>query len=252
MAIMHEVTQDDADAATDTMFDFHLCPDPTLREINPIVFRIPRIVPPYVGPQGYVPQSPVRIGSFGFGFHDKGFERLVSTVQSEYDEAAITILMPFNDVMDVAGRRYALQTAKRCRALLYKPGIHLVIKHDFIALDQLLQFLASNTVNAFFYDVEKRRGISSTIDLALAVRRPIAITRCGMFRHISSTVPSICIEDSTIKQIVANGTAALDYAREAWTAENFLVRLEGIFERVMRARPEARVDQGHNGTALAG
>ena len=42
LGIMHEVTQDAADSATNELFDFHLCPDPTLVENNPIIFKIKR------------------------------------------------------------------------------------------------------------------------------------------------------------------------------------------------------------------
>jgi hypothetical protein len=237
MGMMHEVTQQDADAATAEMFDLHLCPDPTLVERNPLCAKIPRIIPAYSG--SVRPPGRTKIGSFGFGIHDKGFVRLVETVQREFDEADIEIRMPFNDVVDVAGKTFALETAKRCRAAVKKPGIHLSISHDFVTKEQLLDFLAGNTLNAFFYDVNKHRGISSTIEHALAVDRPLAITRCGMFRHVTSISPSICIEDSTLKQIVSNGTAPLAHLREEWTEARFRERLEKIFDRAVGRRSAA-------------
>ena len=237
MGVMHEVTQEDADAATGEMFDMHLCPDPTLVERNPLCARIPRIIPRYSGSAR--PPARARIGSFGFGIHDKGFVRLVETVQREFDEADIELRMPFNDIVDVAGKNYALETAKRCRAAVKKPGIRLSISHDFIPKEQILDFLAGNTLNAFFYDVNKHRGISSTIEQALAVDRPLAITRCGMFRHVSSISPSICIEDSTLRQIISNGTAPLARLREQWTEARFLERLEQLFDRATRTRSTA-------------
>ena len=240
LGMMHEVTQEDADAASAEMFDFHICPDPTLVERNPLAIKVPRIVPSYSG-RVSPPERP-RIGSFGFGFHDKGFVKLIETVQSEFDEADIEILMPFNDVVDVAGRTHALETAQRCRAAVTKPGIRLNISHDFLSREQLLNFLAGNTLNAFFYDVHKRRGISSTIEHALAVDRPLAITRCGMFRHVSSASPSICIEDSSLKEIIRNGTKPLAGFREDWTQARFLSSLERVFDRTLEKRRD--VDAG--------
>jgi hypothetical protein len=231
LGMMHEVTQQDADAATAELFDLHLCPDPTLVDRNPLCAKIPRIIPRYSG--NARPPARTRIGSFGFGIHDKGFVRLVETVQREFDEADIEIRMPFNDVVDVAGKTFALETSKRCRAAVKKDGIRLSISHDFVTKEQLLDFLAGNTLNAFFYDVNKHRGISSTIEHALAVDRPLAITRCGMFRHVTSVRPSICIEDSTLKQIISNGTSPVARLREEWTDTRFLARLEEIFDRAV-------------------
>src|SRR5438094_3457697 len=95
LGLMHEVTQERADQATRDMFDFHLCPDPTLIERNPAVIRTPRLIQPYLN-YNALPDIPT-IGSFGFGIADKGFQKLVDRVQEEFDEARIRIQMPFND-----------------------------------------------------------------------------------------------------------------------------------------------------------
>ena len=146
--------------------------------------------------------------------------------------------MPFNDVVDISGRTFALETAARCRRAVHKQGIRLEISHDFVSKTELLDFLAGNTLNAFFYDTHKHRGISSTIEHALAVQRPLAITKCGMFRHVSSTVPSICIEDTSLRQIIKNGTAPLEPFYRAWTPQDFVTALEGIFDQVLGKQPK--------------
>jgi len=234
LGIMHEVTQNEADKATREMFDFHLCPDPTLVENNPFVFKTKRLIPSYINTK-YISDI-VTIGSFGFGFCDKGFERIVERVQHEFDRAKIVLHLPFNDIADPKGRLHALQTAKRCRRLVTKPGIKLVINHKFINKQQLLDFLAGNTLNAFFYDTEKHRGISSTIEHALAVQRPIAITKCGMFRHVYSATPSICIEDLSLKQIINNGIVPLVPFYNEWSEANFIKDFDAIFDKVLYQR----------------
>lgn len=230
--VMHEVTQEEADAATRDMFDFHLCPDPTIIERNSAIIRTSRLVPVY---QNYsaLPEIPT-IGSFGFGMADKGFERLIDRVQEEFDEARIRIQMPFNDVVDPGGRYHALSTAESCRQRVRKPGIRLEISYDFTTPAELHDFLASNTLNAFFYDERKHRGISSTIDHALAVQRPIAITRCGMFRHILGASPSVCIDDMSLKQLISNGVAPLVPFYNAWSEDRFVAEYDGLLDRVLR------------------
>jgi hypothetical protein len=231
IGIEHEATQEEADKATTEMFDFHLCIDPTLIERNPIVFSGKRLIPPYDG--SVTAPDVLTVGSFGFGFDDKGFERLIETVQNEFDRARIVIHMPFNDIVDKEGAVYALATAERCRGVVSKPGIELVITHDFLSKQQLLDFLAGNTLNAFFYNTDKHRGISSCIEHALAVRRPLAITKCGMFRHVLSAEPSICIEDSSLAQIIENGIAPLTPFYEEWSTPSFVSDYERILDRVL-------------------
>lgn len=234
LGIMHEVTQEEADKATPEMFEYHLCPDPTLVENNPNVFKTRRLIPTYHNRES-VPDV-VTIGSFGFGFGDKGFERLIETVQQEFDEAKIVLNLPFNDVVSSQLQERALAKLKETGERISKPGIELVITHHFLSKQQLLDFLASNTLNAFFYDTNKHLGISSTIEHALAVRRPMAISKCGMFRHVSSADPSICIEDLSLKRIIANGVAPLEPFYHEWSEPNFIRDYERIMDDVFGRR----------------
>jgi len=230
--IMHEVTQEEADRASDDLFHYHLCPDPTLRENNPRVFKIPRLIPLYQN-NNPLPDK-VTIGSFGFGLPDKGFERVVDVVQKEFDSARIVLHIPFNDIIDPDGTQLAQKVAARCRKRIFKPGIELNIKHEFLTKQQLLEELGGHTANAFFYQTQDNRGISSAVEFALAVQRPVAITKCVMFRHLWNVSPSICIEDSSFRTIIQNGIAPLAPFVEAWNEESFIHALEKIIGTVLQ------------------
>lgn len=238
LGIMHEVTQEKADKATRELFDCHLCPDPTLIENNPIIIKTKRLMPPYTNTKR-LPDI-ITIGSFGFGFHDKGFERIIETVQSEFDQARIILHLPFNDIVDKKGG-HALGTAERCKRLVTKPGIELTISHDFISKQKLLDFLASNTLNAFFYETQKYHGISSTIEHALAVQRPMAINKCGMFRHVLSATPSICIEDSSLREIINNDILPLVPFYNEWSEAAFIKDYEYIFDRLFQVQNKSSI-----------
>lgn len=231
LGIMHEVTQEQADSADQTLFDYHLCPDPTLIDSNPLIFKTKRLIPEYVN-SAKLPKV-TTIGSFGFGFADKGFERLIETVQDEFEQAKININMPFNDIVDKDGKIYALKTAQRCRAIVRKPGIKLSITHHFWEKERLLDFLAGNTVNVFFYETHKDRGLSSCIEHALAVQRPLAITRSGMFRHVLGAKPSICIEDTSLTKIIENGVTPLLPFYKEWSEASFRLDYESILDKVL-------------------
>jgi len=231
--IIHEVTQEIADAADDHIFDYHIASDPTLMNRNPLVFKTGRLLPEYKNQYG-LPGIPT-IGSFGFGTAGKGFQKLISRVQDEFDQAIIRLHIPFARFGDSDGRS-AHSIGRQCKERIVKPGIELQLSHDFLTQEKLLDFLAQNSLNAFFYDDVKGRGISSVIDYALAVQRPIAITKSRMFRHIISTFPSICVEDSNLEMILQNGAAPLSKYCEEWNEANLIWDYERIVNTVLKNR----------------
>jgi hypothetical protein len=232
IGVMHEVTQKNADAATDDLFDFHIAPDPTLLLRNPIVFKTGRLIPHYQN-QHAVPAVPT-IGSFGFATHGKGFERLVTEVQQAFSQAVIRLSIPFASFSDRDGKQ-ARAAAERCRSLMVNPGVRLEVNHDFLGDEDLLNFLGQNSLNAFLYDYQNGRGLASAVDYALAVQRPIAVTRSSMFRHISSISPPVTVEDSPLSEILARGFAPLSRCRKEWTSENLVWDYERIVGAVLSA-----------------
>jgi len=228
--IIHEVTQFVADSTDDSFFDFHIAADPTLLLKNPLVFKTGRLVPEYFN-QFPLPAVPT-IGSFGFGTFGKGFEKLISTVQNEFDKAVIRLHIPFAAFGDADGKS-ARTISESCKSIITKPGINISITHNFLDKQGLLNFLAQNSLNAFFYAENRGRGISSVIDAALAVQRPIAITKSFMFRHISNSYPSICIEDSSLKKILETGYKPLDKYRAEWCEANLIWDFERIIGSIL-------------------
>src|SRR6266446_8199877 len=220
IGIIHEITQHVADTATNyknkilfgvssianVLFDFYIAPDPTLLLLNPLVYKTGRLIPSYQN-NFPLPSKPV-IGSFGFGTPKKGFEKIVQLVQQEFDQATIRLNIPSADFGDKSGDS-ARTIAARCKALVTKPGIDLNVTHDFFDGESTLDFLARNTINIFLYEDESGRGVSSTLDMAMAVQRPIAVSDSMMFRHVLDVAPSISVTKSNLKTIIHNGFAPL-------------------------------------------
>ena len=231
IGIIHEVTQERVNEANKTLFDFHISPDPTVLLTNPIVFKTGRLIPPYT--DATAPPSELTIGSFGFGTSGKGYTKIIETVQQEFDEATIRINIPFARFGDADGHG-AKAYAMACSRLIRKPGILLKITHEFLSQKEVLDFLAGNTLNCFFYEENRNRGISSVIDNALAVNKPLAITRSNMFRNVTATKPSICIEDSSLNEIMHNGVAPLQQYKNEWTAANLCWDYERIIKAALK------------------
>lgn len=244
IGIIHEITQQVADTATgyrnkyiighsqkklNSLFDFYIAADPTLLLKNPLVYKTGRLIPTY-NKQAAQPAI-VTVGSFGFATPNKGFERLVKKVQEEFDEAIIRLNMPSADFGDSDGANAKL-IAKNCNEIITKPGIKLEVSYQFLKDDELLNFLAGNSINVFMYEDTEGRGISSTVDIALAVKRPVAVSRCPMFRHILNASPSVCTDTNSLKTILGNGFTPLEKITNDWTAENLRWEYERILESV--------------------
>jgi hypothetical protein len=141
-------------------------------------------------------------GSFGFGFENKGFDRIIKYVNEQYDQAVIKFVIPVAHYDDNHNR------VQHMRNILSnvpnKPGIVILITHQFFSVSDLLKFLSSNTMNIFLYDYMYGRGISSTIDYALSVKRPLAISDSYMFRNIYSD--TICLYKTPIETCLKTST----------------------------------------------
>jgi len=184
---------------------------------------LPRPLLKYDG--DYPVNSVPNIGSFGFGFWHKGFNDIVTKVNNEFSEAVINLHMPYAHFGDESGIQ-AREVAERCRENNKNPNITLNITSDLKSEEQILDFLAKNDINAFMYGGVSE-GISSVLDYALSVRRPIALTNNMMFRHILSD-DNIITDDNTIGKILDKGVAPLERFYTEWSIENFIQRAEEL------------------------
>ena len=157
-------------------------------------------------------------GSFGFGFDNKGFDKIIEFVNAQYDTAVIKMVIPIAhfdpDPMRIHRMREICMKANR------KPGIDVMITHDFFSTTDLLRFLHSNTMNIFLYDTMYGRGISSTIDYAISVKKPLAISDSYMFRHIY--FDEICLYKNTIQHCLEHSLKHTLTFNEKYSRQNML------------------------------
>lgn len=185
---------------------------------------LPRPLMEYSGK--YTKNKILTIGSFGFGFWQKGFHTLTKLVTESFNKAILNLHMPYSYF---AGHEYMAETDKikiECKRLVENTGITLNITENFLDENEVLGFLAGNDINMFLYG-ENGEGISSVIDYALSVKRPIAISNSQMFRHISND--SILLNKTSIRDIVKNGTRPLEPYYEKWSIDNFRKEFDKVF-----------------------
>jgi SAM-dependent methyltransferase len=247
IGIIHEITQELSDKSvnyrnkflffrnpTNSIFDFYIAADPTLLLKNPIVYKTGRLIKKYNCEHPHIPEK-LTIGSFGFATPNKGFEKIIELVQAEFEESIIKINIPPADFGDSQGEN-AKKIEENCKKLIRNPKIKLEITHDFLEGDKILDFLSRNSINIFLYEDSGPRGISSTIEYAMAVNKPIAISNNSMFRHILDIQPSICVNNNSLKKIIENGSQVLNERIDDWSEENMIWEYERIIASVLQIK----------------
>jgi len=185
---------------------------------------IPRPLLNYAG--GYVENKVLTVGSFGFGFWQKGYHKLTKLINESFDKAVLNFHMPYSHFGDPLHEQGdAVEAA--CVEANTNPGIVLNITHDFRDDNGIMEFLAGNDINVFMYE-ENGEGISSVVDYALSVKRPIAVSGSRMFRHIVND--SILLPDNSIGDVLSRGTSPLDMLRDRWSTDKFVAKLDEEFK----------------------
>lgn len=163
-------------------------------------------------------------GSFGFGFDNKGFDKIVSLVNRSYDNAVIKFVIPVAHFDP--NTQTAINMKMKCFEANLKEGIDIMITHEFFSNEDILRFLRSNTMNIFLYDKMDGRGISSAIDYAISVKKPIGISDSYMFRNIYSD--KICLYNVTIEQCLKESSAHCKQFLDKYSHANMIKKFKEI------------------------
>jgi hypothetical protein len=166
-------------------------------------------------------------GSFGFGFEFKGFDKIVKLINDNYDDAVIKFIIPTADFCNSSNENNKNLSSK-CLSLNIKPGIKLLISHAFFSNEEILKFLSLNTMNIFLYDKLDGRGISSAIDYAISVKKPIGISDSYMFRNIYSN--EVSIYETTIENCMKNSVNYCNKYLEKYSNKNLRNKFKNILK----------------------
>ena len=173
----------------------------------------------------YAPIGVPTFGSFGFGFLNKGFDKIVTLINEQYDEAIIKFVIPCAH-FDPNSQNTPLIMRQKCMLLNKKPNIRVFITHEFFTTEDVLLFLRSNTINLFMYDEMHGRGISSTIDYAMSVRKPIGISNSYMFRNVYSD--NVCLYKTSVESCIATSVNYFDKYLKKYSHFNMIDKFRQI------------------------
>jgi hypothetical protein len=193
------------------------------------IFSIPR--PIFEEKISVVKNDTPMFGSFGFGFENKGFEKICHLINASYDKAIIRLHITNAFYGDQSGD-ISNRVIQRCRNLITKKNIQLIVTNDYISDEEILKFLSENTANIFLYDEMLGRGLSSVIDYAVSVDTPLIINNSDMFRHLRAERPQISIDQNNIPDIINLGLEPVKFFREKWSHKNFRNKFFDIFQKL--------------------
>lgn len=171
------------------------------------------------------------IGSFGFGFENKGFDNLCRRVSDEFDEAILNLHITSAFFGDRHGEM-ARSISDRCMAAVSNPKIKLNITNNFIPDEEIVKFLNRNDINIFLYNFEEGRGLSSAVDYAVSAEKPFGITSSSMFKHVLSEFPELNLDNHSIKDVIAYGNKPSLHFKDAWSAQRVINKFYKILEEL--------------------
>lgn len=171
---------------------------------------------------GHNQNKPI-IGSFGFGFEFKGFDKIIQKVNEQYDQAIVKLLITHAHFDPRPSNLYVIDT---CQKINKKPGIDVVCSSVFLTDHEVHCFLKGNTINLFHYDTLPGRSSSSAIDHAISAGKPIGISTSDMFRHIYKE--DICLQYRSIQQCIENSQSYVDELRELWSNRKLIDKMDFI------------------------
>jgi len=214
-------------------FDFYFHQDPNFIENNNN-FKLLRPLFNYSATTQNFKSDKIKIGSFGFGFKFKKYDMLCKLINDQFNDEQIEIKLHLTDSFYGKNCLEKKLIENSCYQQITKPNITLKITTEFVTDEEILNFLNENDLNVFLYEnYDFYNGISSVIDYALSVKKPIAICKSNMFSHILDSNPSICIEDVSLKTIINNNTSPLNKYYDLWSCENFKLNFENIITKIL-------------------
>lgn len=232
--VYHDSNQDIADTfGPEKWYGFHymIVADKTLSVKNPNnFFTTNRLIPPYTPSANYVDKGIPSIGFQGQLVPEKGLDHLITQVQDEFEEAVINLHCP--NYHFGSGQKVWDETLESCKKIITKPGIKLNYNNEILDQQGLVDFLSQNTINCYFYKYQDGAGLASSLDFALASKRPMCITKSYMFRNYWNT-PEIIIDNTTIKEVIKLDTIPLERFYIDYSEQSFISDYEESIQAII-------------------
>lgn len=210
-------------------FDYVITTNPTLTTKGN-VFVINRLLPNVVTEEYVGGDIPI-IGFQGFAIHHKGIERIVPLVENEFESSIINLRIP-NCYYADRDNSFRTRILRICEAQV-KKNTKIIINTDLVSTDEIIRLISQNTLNIYpSHTSADIAGCSSSIDYAIAAKRPIAVTKAPQMRMLHNLTPSVCIEDSSLKEIISYGVEPYKHLIELGSQQNIRKEIDSVLDKI--------------------
>ena len=230
----------------DNHFHSYCVLDPTIKIHNKKVFAFPRPLEVVDSIKPYEKREIPVIGTFGFATKGKGFHHVVEAVNREFNEAVVRINIPYGDFVPES-ETYAKFLANICRKKA-KEGIEVVVTHEYMSKEKLIDWCAQNTLNCFLYDRDIQ-GLAATTDQAIVSGRPLAVSKNDTFRHILMYLTPY--PEITLSEAIEKSIPAVKQMQHDWSREIFAQRFEEMLDILISRHPFKKQQDGDYEIPLA-
>ncbi len=211
VGLIHEIAPDAPNVGAE-IFPYRMVCDPGFPVDGRTVFRSVRHIPRRA--RRAARNQVLTVGSFGFAVGGKMFATIAHAVGAEFPGGtSVRLRIPCAHYGDDAGT-LARAAADAARAVSIG-NVKVDVSHDFLEEDALIDWLAGNDLNVFFYEPNGGRGISSVLDYAIAAQRPIAINDSNMFRHVRDLLG--CYPERSLGDSILHSVDVVADLYETWS-----------------------------------
>src|SRR6185503_19426138 len=125
---------------------------------------------------------------------------------------------PFGDFVPDS-EKYANYLGELCKKVAGQ-DVNVVISHDYMTKQELIEWCGQNTLNCFLYD-RNLPGLAATTDQAIVSGRPLSVSENDTFRHILAYIPPY--PRLSLKESIENSIPMVKQMQYDWSPATFAV-----------------------------
>lgn len=214
---------------TPPLFDAYAIIDPT-KERKETYFPLPRPIL-RLPTKELLSKDKLVLGSFGLFnkqfTNEKRFEQIIFSANESGRECIVRINLPFAHYTYTTLSEI-MQYGNRLKELA-KSNVEVIITHDYMTREQLVEWLSEHTMNCFPY-YRNRAGLSAVTDQAISAGRAIMTTECNTFRHLHEYISYYPKE--TYLELAESTLSGVKQMQIDWSPENFKLSFNSMLREM--------------------